>query len=143
LLWSKTDEAFVAQHGEEGNKTNSKITSLQNGDISATSTDAVNGSQLHSLGNNVATYFGGGAGYKDGQWTAPEFKVSQFNADGSSAEKKSYNDVASAFDSVSESMTSINERIKEVSDNIDTNSVNWNEETGSYDAGHTGEASKF
>ncbi|MDD9334017.1 MAG: hypothetical protein PV354_10295, partial [Bartonella sp.] len=40
-------------------------------------------------------------------------------------------------------MTSINERIKEVSDNIDTNSLNWNEETGSYDAGHKGEASKI
>ncbi|MDD9334207.1 MAG: hypothetical protein PV354_11325, partial [Bartonella sp.] len=73
LLWSKTDEAFVAQHGEEGNKTNSKITSLQNGDISATSTDAVNGSQLYSLNTTLAAYLGGGAKYENGEWIAPSF----------------------------------------------------------------------
>ncbi|EJF82105.1 hypothetical protein MCQ_00001, partial [Candidatus Bartonella washoeensis Sb944nv] len=99
--------------------------------------------QLYSLNKTLAAYFGGGAGYIGGQWIAPSFKVLQFNADGSLADKKSYHDVASAFDGVSESMTSINERIKEVSDNIDTNSLNWSEETGSYDALHKGEASKI
>ncbi|EJF82543.1 Vomp family autotransporter, partial [Candidatus Bartonella washoeensis] len=139
-LWDKTKGAFVATHGE--NKNSRTIMSLQNGDISESSTNAI-GSQLHSLGSEVATYLGGGAGYNDGAWIAPSFKVLQFNADGSASSKKSYPDVASAFDSVSESMTSINERIKEVSDNIDTNSLNWNEDTGSYDARHKGAASKI
>ncbi|WP_375637344.1 hypothetical protein, partial [Bartonella sp. AP152HLJHH] len=39
--------------------------------------------------------------------------------------------------------SSINERIKEVSDNRDTNSLNWNEDKGSYDASHKGASSKI
>ncbi len=141
LLWSNDEQAFVAQHGE--GKTNSKIKFLANGDISANSTEAVNGSQLYLMSNQLAAYFGGDSGYVDGVWTAPTFKVVQFQADGSSGGKKNYHNVASAFDGVSESMTSINDRIKEVSDNIDTNSLNWNEDKGAYDASHKGEASKI
>ncbi|SPU28089.1 WXG100 family type VII secretion target [Candidatus Bartonella washoeensis] len=143
LLWSDEDKAFVALHGKGDERSKSKLKFLLDGDISEGSTEAVNGGQLYSLNKTLAAYFGGGAGYIGGQWIAPSFKVLQFNADGSLADKKSYHDVASAFDGVSESMTSINERIKEVSDNIDTNSLNWSEETGSYDALHKGEASKI
>ncbi|SPU28087.1 YadA-like C-terminal region [Candidatus Bartonella washoeensis] len=40
-------------------------------------------------------------------------------------------------------MSSINERIKEVSKTINTNSLNWNEEKSSYDASHKGVSSKI
>ncbi len=143
LLWSDEEEAFVALHGKGDKRSKSKLKSLLDGDISEGSTEAITGNQLYSLNTTLAQYFGGGAGYKDGQWTAPTFNVAQFNADGSFSEKKSYHDVAGAFDGVSDSMTSINDRIKEVSDNIDTNSLNWNEDKGAYDASHKGEASKI
>ncbi len=54
-----------------------------------------------------------------------------------------YHDVSGAFDGVSESMMSINDRIQEVSNNIDTNSLSWNEEEGAYDAKHDGKSSKI
>ncbi|EJF92164.1 hypothetical protein ME9_01619, partial [Bartonella taylorii 8TBB] len=80
LQWSKEDHAFVAKHGKEGS--NSKIKFLADGDITASSTDAVAGNQLHALGSSVATYFGGGAEYKDGKWSAPTFKVKSVKEDG-------------------------------------------------------------
>uniref|UniRef100_UPI0035CFE314 Vomp family autotransporter n=2 Tax=unclassified Bartonella TaxID=2645622 RepID=UPI0035CFE314 len=143
LLWSDEESAFVALHGKEDARSKSKLKSLLDGDISEGSTEAITGNQLYLMSNQLSAYFGGGAGYKAGEWTAPTFNVAQFNSDGSSSEKKSYHDVAGAFDGVSESMSSINERIKEVSDNRDTNSLNWNEDKGSYDASHKGASSKI
>ncbi|EJF79090.1 hypothetical protein MCQ_00922, partial [Candidatus Bartonella washoeensis Sb944nv] len=119
------------------------VSGVMAGALTDSSTEAINGSQLYLMSKQLAAYFGGGVGYSGGQWTAPEFKVTQFKGDGSSFEQKSYNDVASAFDGVSESMSSINERIKEVSKTINTNSLNWNEEKSSYDASHKGVSSKI
>ncbi len=141
LLWSNDEQAFVAQHGE--GKTNSKIKFLANGDISANSTDAVNGSQLYLMSNQLAAYFGGGAGYNNGKWTAPTFKIAQFNNGGSSGEKKTYRDVANAFDGVSESMSKINNRIQNVENNVSSNGLNWNEQKKAYDASHDGQPSKI
>ncbi|WP_113760722.1 hypothetical protein [Candidatus Bartonella washoeensis] len=62
MNWSDKDHAFVATHGKLG--VNSKITSLENGAISAGSTDAVAGNQLYYIGKNVAAYFGGGSGIR-------------------------------------------------------------------------------
>ena len=44
-----------------------KVTDVADGEISEDSTDAVNGSQLHTLGNNVTNLFGGNATYVDNQ----------------------------------------------------------------------------
>ncbi|WP_375660146.1 Vomp family autotransporter, partial [Bartonella sp. CL74QHWL] len=141
LLWNSDEQAFVAQHGE--GRTNSKIKFLANGDISANSTDAINGSQLYLMSNQLAAYFGGGAGYNNGEWTAPTFKIAQFKADGSSGEKKNYHNVASAFDGVSESMSKINDRIQNVENNVSSNGLNWNEQKKAYDASHDGQPSKI
>ncbi len=143
LLWSDEDKAFVALHGEGSKKEKSKLKSLLDGDISEGSSEAVTGNQLYSLNQTLAQYLGGGAGYKDGQWTSPEFKVSQFKSDGSSDEKKIYHDVASAFDGVSDGLTSINDRIQDVEKNVSSNGLNWNEEEGAYDAKHDGASSKI
>ncbi|PIT67761.1 hypothetical protein CER18_09705, partial [Bartonella tribocorum] len=112
LLWSQDKEAFVATHGTDGEKKNSKITSLANGSITKDSTDAVNGGQLYSLNNTLASYFGGGAEYKDGKWTAPNFKVNTVSADGSKVEEKSYDDVAKAFASVGSSFSNLHKELK-------------------------------
>ncbi|EGO5255239.1 hypothetical protein HQJ32_004404 [Escherichia coli] len=50
LLWNGT--AFSAAHGTEAT---SKITNVKDGDLTAGSTDAVNGSQLKTTNDNVAT----------------------------------------------------------------------------------------
>ncbi|WP_208442626.1 hypothetical protein, partial [Bartonella raoultii] len=88
---------FVAEHGKEGSKTNSKITSLANGSINSSSSDAVAGNQLHALGSSVAKTLGGNASYEDGKWVAPSFILKMFSEDGKEGEHKTYNDVGSAF----------------------------------------------
>uniref|UniRef100_UPI00163D3A84 Vomp family autotransporter n=1 Tax=Bartonella massiliensis TaxID=929795 RepID=UPI00163D3A84 len=143
LLWSDEDRAFVALHGKGTQRSKSKLKSLLDGDISEGSTEAITGNQLYSLNQTLALYLGGGASYEGGQWKAPEFKVAQFNRDGVSSDKKVYNDVAGAFDGVSEGMASMNDRITEVASNLDTNGLNWNEDKGAYDASHKGESSKI
>ncbi|WP_375657101.1 Vomp family autotransporter [Bartonella sp. CM120XJJH] len=140
LLWNGEEQAFVARHRES----NSKIKFLADGDISYDSMDAVNGSQLYFMGDHLASYFGGGAGYDENDdWKSPTFNVAQFNADGSSGKKKTYNNVASAFDGVSESMSKINKRIQNVEKNVSSNGLNWDEQKGMYDASHKGKASKI
>ncbi|ENN95481.1 surface protein/Bartonella adhesin [Bartonella vinsonii subsp. berkhoffii str. Tweed] len=118
LLWSEKDHAFVAQHGEEGHKTNSKIKYLANGEISENSTDAVNGSQLYSLGSEVAKTFGGNASYEGGKWTAPTFTVKAVKEDGQT-EDKDYHDVVSAFTGVGSSFTNLHKEItKEINNAV-------------------------
>ncbi|EFO2787952.1 hypothetical protein FCZ48_19095 [Escherichia coli] len=52
LLWSDTAGAFSAAHGTDATN---KITNVKDGDLTAGSTDAVNGSQLKTTNDNVAT----------------------------------------------------------------------------------------
>ena len=52
LLWNKTAGAFSAAHGTEAT---SKITNVTAGNLTAGSTDAVNGSQLKTTNDNVTT----------------------------------------------------------------------------------------
>ncbi|WP_208436332.1 hypothetical protein, partial [Bartonella phoceensis] len=54
-----------------------------NGQISESSHDAINGSQLYLLGNGLARSLGGGAQYENGEWKAPKFKVHVVKEDGS------------------------------------------------------------
>ncbi|WP_273791567.1 Vomp family autotransporter [Bartonella sp. CM31XJBT] len=143
LLWSDEDSAFVALHGKGDKRSKSKLKSVLDGDISEGSTEAITGNQLYSLHQTLAMYLGGGASYEGGEWRAPEFKVAQFNSDGSSSEKKIYHDVAGAFDGVSDGMTSINDRIHDVEKSVASNGLNWNEEEGAYDAKHDGKSSKI
>lgn len=80
--------------------------------------DAVNGSQL------FAVYLYGGAGYADGVRIAPTFKIAQFNNDDIPSEKKICHNVASTFDSVSEGIRKINNRIQNVENNVSSNGLN-------------------
>ncbi|EJF89974.1 hypothetical protein ME1_00199, partial [Bartonella vinsonii subsp. arupensis OK-94-513] len=132
LNWNEEKKAFVATHGEEGNKANSKITSLQYGNIAENSTDAITGGQLYSLGSDVAKYFGGGASYAEGTWTAPTFTVKTIKDDGETIEDKDYSSVAEAFAGISTSFTNIkNDITNVVSDSL----VKWDEDTKSITIG--------
>ncbi len=130
LLWDKNKEAYVALHGEGETRENSKITYLKDGDITANSSDAVNGSQLYSLNEQLATYFGGGAGYdKQGNWQAPNFKIKQFGEDGVS-EEKSYSNISDALSEVGNSFTNIqNKMTHEISKIESENLVKQDEKT--------------
>ncbi|EMQ8341810.1 YadA-like family protein [Escherichia coli] len=55
LKWDKDNGVFTAAHG---NNTASKITNILDGTVTATSSDAINGSQLYDLSSNIATYVG-------------------------------------------------------------------------------------
>ncbi|WP_375681662.1 MULTISPECIES: YadA-like family protein [unclassified Bartonella] len=93
------------------------LSGVKAGSITAVSTDAINGSQLYSMSNVVAGYFGGDAGYKDGNWSAPTFTVKVFDKDGNGADKN-YHNVADAFTGVSSSFTNIDKKIENVVTNV-------------------------
>ncbi|WP_375685760.1 hypothetical protein, partial [Bartonella sp. TT110JLCBS] len=82
LLWDDEEEAFVARHEKDGQKTKSKLKYLLDGEIAQGSTDAITGNQLYSMNNQLANYFGGGANYESGAWPGPKFALKTFAADG-------------------------------------------------------------
>ncbi len=77
LKWDEDNGVFTAAHG---NNTASKITNILDGTVTATSSDAINGSQLYDLSSNIATYFGGNASVNtDGVFTGPTYKIGETN----------------------------------------------------------------
>ncbi|ADR28992.1 YadA-like family protein [Escherichia coli] len=118
LLWDTTanggNGAFSAAHGKD--KTASVITNVANGAVSATSRDAINGSQLYSTNKYIADALGGDAEVNaDGSITAPTYTIA--NTD--------YNNVGEALDA------------------LDNNALLWDEDAGAYNASHDGNASKI
>ncbi|MEL3398609.1 trimeric autotransporter adhesin UpaG, partial [Escherichia coli] len=118
LLWDTTanggNGAFSAAHGKD--KTASVITNVANGAVSATSNDAINGSQFYSTNKYIADALGGDAEVNaDGTITAPTYTIA--NTD--------YNNVGEALDA------------------LDNNALLWDEDAGAYNASHDGNASKI
>ncbi|UNF53818.1 hypothetical protein MNL01_00210 [Bartonella krasnovii] len=70
------------------------------------------------MNNTLATYFGGGAEYKEGKWTAPNFKVNVVNANGDKVEEQSYDSVAKAFEGVGSSFTNLHNEVTNAVTNI-------------------------
>ena len=79
MLWDATageNGAFSASHDGSA----SKITNVAAGTISDTSTDAVNGAQLHGVSSSVAEALGGGAAVNsDGSISAPTYTTDYTN----------------------------------------------------------------
>nr|WP_081078566.1 ESPR-type extended signal peptide-containing protein [Burkholderia territorii] len=72
-----TDGKIVDFTGTAGER---KLTGIEAGDVTATSNDAVNGSQLHGVSESVASAIGGGSTVNpDGSITAPSFTVGDGN----------------------------------------------------------------
>lgn len=116
LLWDATAGKFSAKHGTNGDA--SVITDVADGEISDSSSDAVNGSQLHGVSSYVVDALGGGAEVNaDGTITAPTYTIA--NAE--------YNNVGDALDA------------------LDDNALLWdktaNGGAGAYNASHDGKAS--
>ena len=78
-----------------------KVTNVANGNISSTSTDAINGSQLHASNTNIYNYLGGGANYETN--TGPTYNVGG----------GSYNNVGDALNSLDQSVTNVSNRLEQ------------------------------
>ncbi|EJF89433.1 hypothetical protein ME1_00203 [Bartonella vinsonii subsp. arupensis OK-94-513] len=146
VLYDKSEDGVVDYNrvtlGGKNSTGPVALLNVKDGRIADGSTDAITGNQLYRMSNQLAAYFGGGAGYNDGEWTAPNFKVAQLNADGTTVEK-SYNNVADALGGVNSNMVSINDRIDHVIDKVDSDALKWNDLQQAYDAKHDGKPSKI
>lgn len=81
------------------------VTGVADGEVSANSSDAVNGSQLYATNTNIATYLGGGAKMENGQMTAPTYTIKK--ADGATA----YN--TTPANNVGDALTQLNSYVNE------------------------------
>ena len=116
LLWDSTTGAFSAKHGS----TASVITNVAAGTISDTSTDAVNGAQLHGVSSSVAEALGGGAAVNsDGSISAPTYTIADTD----------YTNVGDAMNAIDSTLD---------------NALLWDAtagENGAFNASHDGKAS--
>ncbi|MBK0012786.1 YadA-like family protein [Stenotrophomonas sp. S41] len=92
-------------------------TTLRNlgpGEVSALSSEAINGAQLFAANQTVATHLGGGAAVDaNGGVTAPTYTINNVAANGTISQG-SYNDVGSAFDAVSNSLANVVDQTDEL-----------------------------
>ncbi len=89
----------VPSLGQSGTATT--LRNLGPGQVSATSSEAINGAQLFAANQAVATHLGGGAAVNaSGVLTAPTYSINNVAANGTIT-KGNYNDVGTAFDAVS------------------------------------------
>ncbi|WJS23224.1 YadA-like family protein [Escherichia coli] len=119
MLWDATageNGAFSASHDGSA----SKITNVAAGTISDTSTDAVNGAQLHGVSNSVAEALGGGAAVNsDGSISAPTYTIADTD----------YTNVGDAMNAIDSTLD---------------NALLWDAaagENGAFNASHDGKAS--
>ncbi len=92
-------------------------TTLRNlgpGEVSALSSEAINGAQLFAANQTVAAHLGGGAAVDaNGVVTAPTYNINNVAANGTISQG-SYNDVGSAFDAVSNSLANVVDQTDEL-----------------------------
>ncbi|HBV8254279.1 TPA: YadA-like family protein [Escherichia coli] len=119
MLWDATageNGAFSASHDGSA----SKITNVAAGTISDTSTDAVNGAQLHGVSSSVAEALGGGAAVNsDGSISAPTYTIADTD----------YTNVGDAMNAIDSTLD---------------NALLWDAtagESGAFNASHDGKAS--
>jgi len=87
------------------------------GEINGTSVDAVNGSQLHALGSEVAASFGGSASYADGAWAGPTYVLGS----------NTYNNVGDALNN-----------LYDISATFAGDALMWDSATNAYNAARNG-----
>ena len=98
--------------GQTGTATT--LRNLGPGQVSATSSEAINGAQLFAANQAVATHLGGGAAVNaSGVLTAPTYSINNVAANGT-VTKGNYNDVGTAFDAVSNSLANVADQTGEI-----------------------------
>ena len=93
------DYGAITLRGPAG--TGTVLDNLANGQIAAGSLQAVNGGQINTLGNSIASIFGGGSLFNGGVFGAPSYTV----------QGGSYANIGAAFAAVDASLTNLNNRI--------------------------------
>ncbi|WP_367382476.1 YadA-like family protein [Stenotrophomonas cyclobalanopsidis] len=92
-------------------------TTLRNlgpGEVSALSSEAINGAQLFAANQTMATHLGGGSTVDaNGVVTAPTYTINNVAANGTISQG-SYSDVGSAFDAVSSSLANVVDQTDEL-----------------------------
>ncbi|WP_157938067.1 YadA-like family protein, partial [Acinetobacter junii] len=98
----------VSVAGKDGDRV---VTGVKDGGISATSKDAVNGSQLNVTNNKVVEFLGGGAGYDNitNSFTNPTYTVGG----------KEYNNVGGAVDALNKADQALDSKIDNVSNRLE------------------------
>ncbi|WP_139835003.1 YadA-like family protein [Pseudomonas sp. B35(2017)] len=84
-----------------------KLTNVAAGALNATSTDAVNGSQLFADSQNTASALGGGAAVNatTGAWTAPSYSTNSISVTGANTGPLTSSDVGAALSNLNTSVT--------------------------------------
>ncbi len=84
-----------------------KLTNVAAGALNATSTDAVNGSQLFADSQNTASALGGGAAVNatTGAWTAPSYSTNSISVTGANTGPLTSSDVGAALTNLNTSVT--------------------------------------
>ncbi|EBK3480340.1 autotransporter adhesin SadA [Salmonella enterica subsp. enterica serovar Mississippi] len=113
LSWNETTSSFSASHGSS---TTNKITNVAAGELSESSTDAVNGSQLFETNE----------------------KVDQNTTD-IAANTTNITQNSTAIENLNTSVSDINTSITGLTDNA----LLWDEDTGAFSANHGGSTSKI
>ncbi|WP_230469058.1 MULTISPECIES: YadA-like family protein [Burkholderia] len=95
--------------------TGTKITNVAAGDVGTTSTDAINGAQLHGVSQSVADNLGGGASVnQDGTISAPTYDL----ADASGNGRTDYHNVGDALTNLDGRVTQNTGDIADLKDNL-------------------------
>ena len=110
----KVGDVNIDQNGI--NAGNHKITNVAPGEVSSTSKDAVNGSQLNTSNQYIVNSLGGGAKYENGEFTAPTYNVNN----------GSYNNVGDALGALNQADINLGDRITNLGDRVEQifNNVN-------------------
>ena len=103
----KVGDVNIDQNGI--NAGNHKITNVAPGEISSTSKDAVNGSQLNTSNQYIVNSLGGGAKYENGQFTGPTYNVNN----------GSYNNVGDALGALNQADINLGNRITNLGDRLE------------------------
>jgi hypothetical protein len=107
-----TDANDVADYGHVtlggGNAPNGTVVSnLAAGQLSATSTEAVNGAQLFGIGQSMASYLGGGSTFSvAGVLSAPSYVLNEIGANWQLT-SATFGNIGAAFSSISQSLANL------------------------------------
>ncbi|MCH7308686.1 YadA-like family protein, partial [Acinetobacter sp. NIPH 1852] len=103
-----TGGTTVSVAGKDGDRV---VTGVKDGTISATSKDAVNGSQLNATNNKVVEFLGGGAGYDNitNSFTNPTYTVGD----------TTHNNVGGAIDALNKADQALDSKIDNVSNRLE------------------------
>ncbi|WP_034460165.1 Vomp family autotransporter [Bartonella koehlerae] len=121
VLYDKNDDDTVNYNSVTlgGGKSEGSVAlrNIKNGDISEQSHDAINGSQIYEISENVAEFFGGNAAFKSGAFVGPQYNLSFVSADGS-VKQEVFNNVGSALTGLDANVKNVNSRLTYVANDF-------------------------